>query len=87
MLALVLKWFDEWVVDQVVLTVGRINKVFGLIASWFDKTVVDGLVNLVGALSNFFGAALRLIQTGRIQQYVSFAVAGGLFAAAWLILN
>jgi NADH-quinone oxidoreductase subunit L len=86
-IALVLKWFDEWVVDQVVLTVGRINKVFGFIAAWFDRTVVDGLVNLVGAVSNFLGAALRLIQTGRIQQYVSFAVAGGLLAAAWLILN
>lgn len=86
-LAYVLKWFDEWVVDQIVLTVGRVNKALGFAFAWFDKTFVDGLVNLVGALSNFFGAALRLIQTGRIQQYVSFAVAGGLFAAAWLILN
>ena len=85
-LALVLKWFDEYIVDGIVNTVGRINKVLGFVHAWFDATVIDGLVNLVGGLSNFFGAALRLLQTGRIQQYVSFAVAGGLLTAAWLIL-
>jgi len=86
-LAKVLKAFDEYVVDGIVLTVGRINKALGFIHAWFDKTVVDGLVNLVGGLSNTFGAALRLFQTGRIQQYVSFAVGGGLLTAAWLILS
>ncbi|MCB9914058.1 MAG: NADH-quinone oxidoreductase subunit L [Planctomycetes bacterium] len=82
-----LKWFDETIIDGLVLLVGRINKGVGFVAAWFDKTVVDGLVNAVGAVSNAFGSALRLLQTGRIQQYVSFAVAGGLLAAAWLILS
>lgn len=82
-----LKWFDAFVVDGIVLTVGRICKALGFVHAWFDKTIVDGLVNLVGALSNGFGAAFRLLQTGRIQQYVSFAVGGGLLTAAWLILS
>lgn len=82
-----LKWFDETVIDGFVLLVGRINKSLGSLAAWFDRTVVDGLVNAVGAISNALGSGLRLLQTGRIQQYVSFAVAGGLLAAAWLILS
>ena len=87
LIALLLKWFDEFVVDGIVLTVGRINKALGFVHAWFDKTIVDGLVNSVGALSNAFGAAFRLLQTGRIQQYVSFAVGGGLLTAAWIILS
>jgi NADH-quinone oxidoreductase subunit L len=86
-LSAVLKWFDGFIVDGIVLSVGRINKALGFFAAWFDKTFIDGLVNLVGAVSNGLGAALRLLQTGRIQQYVSFAVGGGLLTAAWLILS
>ena len=55
-------------------------------AAWIDKHIVDGTVNLVGLITQSFGSAIRLLQTGRIQQYVSFAVAGGLLAAAFLIL-
>jgi NADH-quinone oxidoreductase subunit L len=84
--AYTLKWFDENIIDGAVNLLGRINRLIGNIMAWFDKTFVDGLVNLVGALSNGFGAAIRLIQTGRIQQYVSFAVAGGLLSVAWLLL-
>ncbi len=86
-LARALKWFDETIVDGFVLLVGRVNRSLGFFAAWFDKTFVDGLVNAVGAVSNAFGSGLRLLQTGRIQQYVSFAVAGGLLTAAWLILS
>jgi len=80
-------WFDKNVVDGLVNTVGKSNKLGGFLSAWFDKTFVDGLVNLVGLVSQFFGAAFRLLQTGRIQQYAAFAVAGGLLAAAWLILS
>jgi NADH-quinone oxidoreductase subunit L len=81
------KWFDEHVVDGLVLGVGRANKLLAFFAAWFDKTFVDGAVNLVGLATQAFGAVARLFQTGRIQQYAAFAVAGGLLAAAWLILS
>ena len=82
-----LKWIDEKLVDGLVLLIGRINKALGFVSAWIDKTFVDGLVNSVGLLSQGFGAAFRLLQTGRIQQYAAFAVAGGLLTAAWLILS
>jgi NADH-quinone oxidoreductase subunit L len=85
-LCAVFKGLDERLVDGFVLLVGRANKQLAFFSAWFDKTFVDGLVNLVGLLSQACGAAVRLLQTGRIQQYAAFAVAGGLLAAAWLIL-
>ncbi len=85
-LAYAQKWFDEKVVDGLVLLIGRVHKLVGVVSAWFDKTFVDGLVNAVGMVSQGFGAAIRLVQTGRIQQYAAFAVGGGLLTAAWLIL-
>jgi NADH-quinone oxidoreductase subunit L len=82
-----LKLIDEKVVDGLVLLVGAVNRLFGTFMAAFDRVVVDGLVNLVGLVSQTFGAVSRLLQTGRIQQYAAFAVAGGLLAAAWLILS
>jgi NADH-quinone oxidoreductase subunit L len=85
-LAKVQRMIDENLVDGAVLLVGRATKALGFIAAWIDKHIVDGLVNLVGLTTHAFGSAVRQLQTGRIQQYVSFAVAGGLLAAAFLIL-
>ena len=86
-LAMLLKWFDETIVDGLVNLVGRINKYAGFFAAWFDKTFVDGAVNGAAAVSQLFGAAFRTLQTGRIQQYASFAIGGALIAAVWLILS
>jgi NADH-quinone oxidoreductase subunit L len=82
-----LKAFDEKILDGLVNLVGRTNRLGGALSAWFDRTFVDGAVELVGMLSQFFGATLRLLQTGRIQQYAAFAVAGGILTAAWLILS
>ena len=82
-----LRWFDETIVDGLVLLVGRTNRGGGAVAAWIDLRIVDGAVNGVGALTQTFGFIARLFQTGRIQQYASFAVAGGLAVAAWMLLG
>lgn len=79
--------FDEQVVDGIVLGVGRIGKVLAFLSAWIDRHIVDGLVNGVAATTQTFGTVTRLLQTGRVQQYVAFAVGGTLIAAAWLILS
>jgi NADH-quinone oxidoreductase subunit L len=86
-LAYVQKWIDENVVDGVVNGVGWTNRQLGFFSAWIDRTIVDGFVNGIGMATQVFGSVIRLFQSGRIQQYVSFAVAGGLAAAAWLILS
>jgi NADH-quinone oxidoreductase subunit L len=79
-------WFDRNVIDGFVNLNGRIGKALGFLSAWFDRTFVDGAVNGAGALTHAFGSIARLFQTGRIQQYVSFAVAGGLLLAACMLL-
>jgi NADH-quinone oxidoreductase subunit L len=85
--ARILRWIDERLVDGTVNLVGRMNRSGGFLAAWFDRIFVDGAVNGVALVSQNLGAALRLFQTGRIQQYAAFAMAGGLLTAAWLILS
>jgi NADH-quinone oxidoreductase subunit L len=80
-------WIDENIVDGLVLTVGRIGKGLGFFCAWIDKHIVDGTVNLVGNTTQALGSVVRLFQTGRIQQYVSFAVAGGIVVAAFHLLT
>jgi NADH:ubiquinone oxidoreductase subunit 5 (subunit L)/multisubunit Na+/H+ antiporter MnhA subunit len=87
LLAYLQKWIDEHFVDGVVNGVGRFNKGLGFASAWVDLHIVDGAVNGVALLTQNLGSIARLFQTGRIQQYVSFAVGGGLLAAAWLILS
>jgi len=55
---------------------------------WFDEGFVDGLVNLVGNVTNAFGTSLRVIQTGRLRQYVMWIAVGVvvLFAALFSAL-
>lgn len=86
-LARVQKTIDEKVVDGAVLLVGRINVVIAKISKWIDENVVDGLVRFSGAITDSFGSVVRLFQSGRIQQYATAAVAGGLLVAAWVILS
>ncbi|MCA8980096.1 MAG: NADH-quinone oxidoreductase subunit L [Planctomycetes bacterium] len=86
-LSKVQRWIDETIVDGIVVGTGKLTRSLGFVSAWIDKRGVDGAVNGVGALAQAFGSAARLFQTGRIQQYVSFAVGGALMAAAWLILK
>jgi NADH-quinone oxidoreductase subunit L len=80
------RWFDEQVIDGLVNAVGRANRGLGFASAWFDLRVVDGVVNGVGMVTQLTGSIMRLFQTGRVQQYVTFAVAGFLLLSAWLIL-
>jgi NADH:ubiquinone oxidoreductase subunit 5 (subunit L)/multisubunit Na+/H+ antiporter MnhA subunit len=54
--------------------------------AWIDRTLVDGLVNATAAATWNLGQRLRVLQTGRLRQYVMFIVVGtvALFALASL---
>jgi NADH-quinone oxidoreductase subunit L len=85
-LARTLGWLDRNVVDGLVNFVGRTGRSIGFGSAAFDRHVVDGAVNGVGLVTQTFGSVVRLIQSGHIQQYATFAVFGGLLLAAWAIL-
>jgi NADH-quinone oxidoreductase subunit L len=80
-------WFDQNVIDGIVNGIAAVSRrVAYFTYDVIDQKVVDGLVNGAGLTAEEGGSILRLIQTGRVQQYaaVLFAAAA-LFAAALVI--
>ena len=86
-LSAIQKWIDENIVDGIVVGTGRLGKAIGFLCAWIDRHIVDGLVNWVGNTTQAFGSVMRLFQTGRIQQYISFAVGGAVLVAAFHLLG
>jgi NADH-quinone oxidoreductase subunit L len=65
-------WFNQNVIDGVVNGVGVGSRyVAQFVYDYIDQGVVDGAVNGVGASAEEGGAILRLLQTGRVQQYAA----------------
>ena len=51
-----------------------------------DQRIVDGLVNATGATAEGGGGLLRIIQTGRVQQYAAILFGAVVIFAAALVL-
>lgn len=69
-------WIDKTVFDGIL---HGSAKVMMFVSKWdkiFDEAIVDGLVNLMANWTYAFGSSLRVIQTGRLRQYVMFIVVG-----------
>ncbi|MBL8696389.1 MAG: NADH-quinone oxidoreductase subunit L [Planctomycetes bacterium] len=79
--------FDKYVVDGVVNGVGRTMRGISGGSAAFDRVVVDGAVNFAGLGTQAVGSVLRLLQSGRIQQYVTLSVIGLVLLLAVLILR
>jgi len=76
-------WFDDLNHLLFIVIGGRVAAFLW----WFDRVVVDGTVNAVGGLTVGAGRGLRMIQTGRVQNY-ALGIAFGLIvmAGSYLIL-
>jgi NADH:ubiquinone oxidoreductase subunit 5 (subunit L)/multisubunit Na+/H+ antiporter MnhA subunit len=70
-------WFDD-LNDLLFIRIG--GRVAALLW-WFDRVIVDGTVNGVGTVVRGAGGGLRLIQTGRVQNY-ALGIAIGLLVMA-----
>lgn len=68
--------FDKYVLDTVLHTSASVVQ---SVSHWdrkFDEGMVDDLVNLVGNVTHSVGSALRVVQTGRLRQYVMWIAVG-----------
>ena len=76
-------WFDDLNHLLFIVIGGRVAAFLW----WFDRVVVDGTVNAVGGLTVGAGRGLRIIQTGRVQNY-ALGIAFGLIvmAGSYLLL-
>lgn len=53
------------------------------ICGWFDRYIVDGVVNFVTWLSKQLSLILRMLQTGKVQDYLYGILLGLLILALW----
>ncbi len=78
--------FDKAIVDGLVNLAGWLGRGIGTISAWIDHTLVDGLVNSVGIFTDMVGDGLKLVQTGRVQNYLLIAITGAaIFAFLFMI--
>jgi NADH-quinone oxidoreductase subunit L len=74
--------FDKWVVDMIVNGVGMLGLLVGQIIRFVDNYIVDGIVNATAGITQGLGRGLRLVQTGRVQNYAVVLFLGALALAA-----
>ena len=78
---------DLWVIDPIVDGVGKFGRRLSEIGQWFDTHIVDAAVNGIGAIAGWFGSAVRVIQTGKAQNYLLVGlVAVSVLLGAFLLL-
>ena len=79
-------WFNGNVIDLVINGAGVVATRVAKVVYWFDQRGVDGAINASAAVAGGSGGVLRLLQTGRVQQYVFLIVAGMVILVAGFII-
>jgi NADH-quinone oxidoreductase subunit L len=86
-------WVDRRIIDGFLHFFARISMTIGsLFRNYFDAPVVNGFGDLLGESVKRFGQNFRVVQTGRVQQYLILALVnlvalGALFFYLLEILN
>ena len=70
--------FDNEVVDGIVNGTAKVTSGTAHSVGYFDNEVVDAAINASAHVTQSAGQRVRRLQTGRIRDYVAFAVVGGL---------
>ena len=76
--------FLETKIERFFMLLGRAIAVWGWIASGLDKYLIDGLVTVAAYLSKFTGGLFQSIPGGKVQLYLTLALAA-LAIFIWLI--
>jgi len=77
-------WLDANVVDGAVNVSGAVSLFVGDASGDADQVIVDGAVNLTADVTEGAGAMVATAQTGRIRNYLAFAI--GLTAVAIVLI-
>jgi NADH-quinone oxidoreductase subunit L len=70
--------YNKFYIDEVYLIITKkiLFNLVGRPAAWFDKNVVDGLVNLTGNTTQLISEKIKKVQSGKVQQYAIYFLAG-----------
>ena len=85
-IASAVNWINGYVVDFVVNGAGFAMKWLSKYVYLFDQRGIDGAINASAAGTSAFGGVLRVIQTGKVQQYAAMMLAGTLIVVAGFII-
>jgi NADH-quinone oxidoreductase subunit L len=82
-------WTNQKIIDGIVNAVGAGTRVVGRFTyDVLDQKGVDGIVNGIGVSASESGGVLRLVQSGRVQQYALILFAAvGLFGLALIFFT
>ncbi len=76
-------WFDTGVIDGFLHVIARAAFWLGdRLRNWIDAPIVNGAGDLVGESVKWFGRNFRVVQTGRVQQYLVLALVNVVALAA-----
>ena len=69
-------WIDRHLIDGLADGLAGLVRVGAVLDDFIDRYFVDGAVNLLAALTFGLGLRLRVLQSGRLRQYVMLIVVG-----------
>ena len=79
--------FDREVVDGGVNGAGWLTRFLALLSMWWDRWIVDGAVRLTGFFVRMLSYPATMIETGRVQAYALFVVAGVLAFLGYYVVR
>jgi len=70
--------YRKFFIDEIYLFITKkiLFNLVGRPAAWFDRNIVDGLMNLTGNTTEALAAGIKKLQSGKVQQYALFFLAG-----------
>ncbi len=79
--------YHKFYIDEVYLFITKkiLFNLVGRPAAWFDRNVVDGMVNLTGKATQEVSEGIKKMQSGKVQQYAIYFLAGVIVLAALFI--
>ncbi len=86
-IAAAVNWSNDRIIDFAVNAAGVATRVAArFVYDILDQLGIDFGINAAGAVTGEAGGALRLTQTGKVQQYAAVVVAGAVLLAAGFII-
>lgn len=79
--------YRKFYIDEIYLFITKkvVFNIVGRPAAWFDRNVVDGMVNATGNATATLSARMKKIQSGKVQAYAIYSLAGVILLAVLFI--
>ena len=79
--------YHKFYIDEIYLFITKkiLFNLIGRPAAWFDRKIVDGLVNLTGSATQVLSEGIKKVQSGKVQQYAIYFLAGVIILATFFI--